>query len=191
VTAYYPSEPIRGITGHSESIVSTDTILGMLTVKSGEAPGRYQKFVESVMKEEIENPLQKVYGGMILGSKSFIKDALARVKYDRVETPEIARGKMLRSTPDIEEIISACCRSFGITREDMICSRRGESRKTCIYLIKKHTSAKNREIAQLFGTLSYSAVAKINQSVSKQLAGDKELQERIRRLEVEYSLFNA
>jgi hypothetical protein len=37
--------------------------------------------------------------------------------------------------------------------------------------------------------LTYSAVAKINGSVSKQLAVNKESGEEIRRLEVEYSYF--
>lgn len=40
-----------------------------------------------------------------------------------------------------------------------------------------------------FGTLSYSAVAKISGSVSKQLAVDKELREEIKRLQVNFSFF--
>ncbi|MHC1727269.1 MAG: hypothetical protein AB9866_14895 [Syntrophobacteraceae bacterium] len=70
-------------------------------------------------------------------------------------------------------------------------SSRGESRKTCIYLIKQHTCATNKEIAESFGTLSYSAVAKISQSVSKKMGVDKELRERVKRLQAKYSLFKA
>jgi REP element-mobilizing transposase RayT len=188
---YFYSSYRSYVTGHSESIVSTDTILGMLAVKKREAPVRYLNFVESAMGEEMPNPLQKVYGGMILGSKRFIRDALARVDFERVETPEVCRGKALRCTFGIEEIISACCEHYGLTREEIMCSRRSESRKACVYLIKRHTCATNREVAELFGTLSYSAVAKISQSVSKQLVVDNELGEQIKRLQAKYSLFKA
>ena len=68
-------------------------------------------------------------------------------------------------------------------------SRRSQSRKACIYLIKKHTCATNREIAESFGTLSYSAVARISESASSQLAADNELREEIKRLQVNFSFF--
>jgi hypothetical protein len=45
--------------------------------------------------------------------------------------------------------------------------------------MKKHTCATNREIADLFGTLSYSAVAKISQNFTQHLERDKALQKRI------------
>jgi len=145
--------------------------------------------VESVIGEELADPLQKVYGGVILGSKRFIKDALDRVKYEQIESPAVSHSKIFRSTLGIEEIISACCEYFRVTLEEIAHSRRGQSRKACIYLIKKHTCATNREIAESFGTLTYSAVAKINGSVSKQLAVDKGFREEIKRLEVKYSYF--
>jgi len=69
--------------------------------------------------------------------------------------------------------------------------KRNEARKVCIYLIKKHTCATNREIAELFGTLSYSAVAKISQNISKQMGVDTELKGRIKGVEVKNSLFKA
>jgi chromosomal replication initiation ATPase DnaA len=66
-----------------------------------------------------------------------------------------------------------------MAREEIMRSRRAESRKVCIHLTKKHTSGTNRKIAKLFETLTYSAVAKINSAVSQQLAVDKELRNRI------------
>ncbi len=185
-----PYSSYRSYTGgRPECIVSPDSVLRMLTARMREAPGRYRNFVESVMGEEMANPLRKVYGGVILGSKRFIKDALDRVKYERIQSPAVSHSKALLLTLGIEEIISACCEHFGAAREEITYSRRSQSRKTCIYLIKKHTSAKNREIAESFGTLTYSAVAKINGSMMKQLAADKELREEIKRLEANFSFF--
>jgi putative transposase len=179
------------ITDLAEDIVSRDTILEMLTAKRKEAPVRYRHFVESALGEEIASPLQKVYGGMILGDEGFIKDALARLEPERVETPEVSHSKALRSSLGMEEIISMCCQYFGIAKEEIMRNKRNEARKVCVYLIKKHTCATNREIAELFGTLSYSAVAKISQNISKQLGIDKELNGRIKGLQVVNSLFKA
>ncbi|MHC1727315.1 MAG: transposase [Syntrophobacteraceae bacterium] len=142
------------VTSNSQSIVTTDAILEMLRVKSKEAPGRYRNFVESVMGEEMANPLQKVYGGIILGSKQFTREALQRVEINRVQTHEISRARSLLSNVSLQEVISACCEDYGVTREEIMRSSRGESRKTCIYLIKQHTCATNKEIAESFGTFS-------------------------------------
>jgi len=177
------------IGGHPESIVSPDAVLEMLTVKRSQALGRYRHFVESVMGGKMPNPLQGLCGGVILGSKRFIKDALDRVKHERLQNPAVSHSKALRSTLGIEKIISACCEYFGVTREEITHSRRSQSRKACIYPIKKHMCATNRETAEPFRTLSYLAVSKISGNVSKQLAVDKELGEEIERLEVNFSFF--
>lgn len=55
--------------------------------------------------------------------------------------------------------------------------------------ITKYSGATNNEIGVLFGGLSYSAVTKIAQSFSMQMAEDKELQGRIRRVVEQFSVF--
>ncbi|GAB7025467.1 REP-associated tyrosine transposase [Geotalea toluenoxydans] len=188
----YPHSSYRSyVTGQTENIVSSDTILEMMTAKKKDAPDNYRNFVETGLGEEIASPLQKVFGGIILGDEGFIRDALARVELGRIETPEVSHGKALRSAMGLEEIISACCEYFEVAREEIMRDKRSEARKACIYLMKKHTCATNREIAKLFGTLSYSAVAKISQNISQQLGVDKSLQERIKGLQVKNSLFKA
>jgi hypothetical protein len=80
---------------------------------------------------------------------------------------------------------------FDVTREELKSIRQGDSRKVCVYLIKRHSAATNREIAELFGNLRYSAVAKIDRSVSSGLAADDDLRELIERMQAEYSFFKA
>jgi len=186
----YPHSSYRSyIMGCPESIISPDTVLGMSAASVREAAGNYRAFVERAMREEMSSPLQKVYGGMILGSKWFIKDTLERIGLERTDVSEVSRNKALRSTADIEEIISACCEHFEVAREVMMRARRSLSRKACIYLIKKHTCATNREIAAEFGSLTCSAVAKIDASMSKQLAEDKGLRNEIEGFLAKYSFF--
>jgi chromosomal replication initiation ATPase DnaA len=51
----------------------------------------------------------------------------------------------------------------------------GLVRKVGIYLLKKHTGMTNREIGELFGTPSYSAVAKTCERFSEQVSKDSSL----------------
>jgi len=57
--------------------------------------------------------------------------------------------------------------------------------------LKKENIDVARQIADLFRTMTYSAVAQINKSVSRRLPVDKELREQIKRVEVKYSYFKA
>lgn len=122
------------VAGPPEGIASTETILAR-----SEAGRCYKAFVERAMGKESVNPLQKVYGGMILGRKTFIRDTLKKVKFDRARGPEVSHRKAFGSAVWLEEIVSACCEHFGVTREEMTRHRRGEPGKACVYLIKKHT----------------------------------------------------
>lgn len=177
------------VTGKPEDIVSTETILRMSAAKRTDSAARYRDFVERAMGEELANPLQKVYGGMILGGRMFIRDTLQRVKSERIKSPETSHRKAVRSGLEVEDIISACCEHFGVAREELIGDRSGVPRKACVHLAKKYTPATNRDIAEKFGVLTYSAVAKINASVAKQLVTDRELRKAIERLEAANSCF--
>ena len=52
----------------------------MSSGKRSEAARCYRDFVENALGEEWKTRSRKVYGGMILGSKRFIKDALGQGK---------------------------------------------------------------------------------------------------------------
>jgi ABC-type uncharacterized transport system ATPase component len=168
-------------------MVTTDAILEMSAAGRSEAANHYRIFVERALKKGLESPLQKVRGGMILGGKEFAREALKKVEYQRAANIETSYRKDVTTDLGMEEIIAACCEHFGIGREEMMRSKSGESRRACILLIKKHTSATNPEVAKLFGTLTYSAVAKIYAAASKQMLLDKELQEHVERIQTEYS----
>ncbi len=121
----YPHSSYRSyVTGRFESIVSTDTILRMLAAKRSEAAVNYRDFVETAIGET-GNPLQKVYGGMILGDRMFIREALQRVKSERVRSEETSYRKSVRSGLDLEDIMSVCCEHFCVVREELIGDRSG------------------------------------------------------------------
>jgi len=60
------------------------------------------------------------------------------------------------------DILMALCGYFDIPREQLLEKNSGH-RKLVIYLLKGHTALTNRQIGQMFGGLTYSAVSKIYQ----------------------------
>ena len=176
------------ITASKEDIVVTAMILGMLTGDKATAKDRYKKYVESALGEE-KSPMEKVYGGMMLGRKSFIRDILSRLANEQLEGAEISHRKALRTGAGVEEIVSALYEHYGVTLEEIAGNRRSQARNAGIYLLKKYTGATNTEIGELFGGLSYSAVAKISQNFSKQLANDKDMQCVIKKIQEQISIF--
>jgi chromosomal replication initiator protein len=138
--------------------------------------------VESTLGEELTSPMEKVYGGMMLGGEGFIREVLSRLENEQMEGVEISHRKTLRATVDVDEIISALCEHYEVGVEEVAGNKRSEARNAGVYLLKKHTGATNTEIGELFGGISYSAVAKISKNFSRLMADDKELRGRIKNI---------
>lgn len=179
----YPhSSYISYVSDQKDEIVTSDTILTMLTEEPVEARERYRIFVESALGEEQKSPLEKVYGGMILGKEGFIRETLSRLESKQREGVEVSHRKALRATQNTEETLSTLCLHYGITRETLTGAKRSEARKAGIYLLKKFTGATNSEIGELFGGLTYSAIAKCFQTFSQEVKNNRGLQERLKQV---------
>ena len=90
----YPYSSYRAYIDPGEkTFVSRELILGMAT-----GPENYRRYVESALTEELPNPSKNIYGGMILGSKGFIKETIGRLKdADRPEVSAPAEPPYRRS----------------------------------------------------------------------------------------------
>lgn len=177
------------ITASREDIVVTAMMLGMLTGDNATAKERYKAYVESALGKEIPSPMENVYGGMMLGRESFIRDILSRLASEQLEGTETSHRKALRTGTGVDEILSAIYEHYGVTLEEIAGNRRSQARNAAIYLLKKYTGATNTEIGELFEGLSYSAIAKISQNFSKQLANDGDIQCVIKKIQGHISIF--
>ncbi len=71
----YPHSSYRSyVLKRKEDFVYPNLILELISKNRKDAPKKYRDFVEKAIGERLENPLAKVYGGAILGGKTFIKD---------------------------------------------------------------------------------------------------------------------
>jgi chromosomal replication initiation ATPase DnaA len=166
-----------------DKLVTTTTILSMLAQKPEAAREKYRFFVESPLKEVIESPLKKVYGGIILGSVDFIKDVLGKITTEQLENEETSHRRSLRASLLPEEVVTTTCEHYGLAPEEITNIERNDVRKKCIYLLKKHTSAGNREIGELLGGMGIAAVAKAYQRFVKELTDDTRLKKELKGLQ--------
>jgi putative transposase len=143
-----------------ETIVFRNLLWGMISGERKRSPQRYREFVESALTQKIRNPFEKVYGGVILGGRSFIKEVLQRVQDQRLEKEETSYGRSLVSGGlDIDEVVDFLTSHLRVPREEVISS--SPYRGYAVYLSRKHTACPNKEIGRYFGGISYSAVTKI------------------------------
>ena len=170
-------------TASVDKLVTTTTILEMLAPKPDVARKKYKSFVEGALDEGIESPLKKVYGGIILGRADFIKEALGKIDGERLEKEETSNRRSLRASLLPEEVVSTTCAHYGLLPEEIASAGRNDVRKKCLYLLKKHTSAANREIGELLGGIGAATVAKAYQRFAKELADDALLKKELSELQ--------
>ena len=180
----YPYSSYRAyVTEENDEVISQELILGMMAGGTRTAKERYRAYVERAIGEELESPLKKVYGGMILGSSRFIKETLKNLRPEHLQKRETSHRMALRSTHRMEGIIDIVSKHFKVTKDEVIEKKNRELRKIAIYLIKKHTSTMNPEIGARFGGLSYSAIAKVVKRFEVQMRDDRGLRKRIEKIE--------
>lgn len=140
-----------------------------------EAPLHYQRFVEEGLTSQIENPLRGLYGGMLLGGEEFIRHTLERVKQPSTLQRDISHRRAMKAA-DVETILQCMVSTLHTSREAILAPRNA-FRDLAIYLSKKYTGATNREIGNLFGGISYSAVTRVCERFERKL-DDPELRKR-------------
>jgi len=169
-----------------EDIVYRDLILQMVSKDRKGALKRYRDFVERAIGDMVENPLKNVYGGAILGRQTFIKEALGRLKDGIFQREEISYRRELQAAYASEDIIEAICAYFKASRDDVF-KNSSEYRKIAIYMMKKLTGMTNKQIGQLFGGLSNSAVAKAYQRFSAKVRTERSLRKRLEEISANLS----
>ena len=161
-----------------EAFVHRDLILSMVSIDSRYAPTQYRDFVENVMDEKLDDPLKQLYGGALLGRKAFIKDVLDRVNNASMQRQETSHRRDLDNAYAVELVLESVAAYFRAS-PDEVKKGKGVYRSIAIHLLKKWTSITNKQIGDLLGGLSYSAVSKVNQRFSAKLSTDRRLRRTV------------
>ena len=183
----YPHSSYASYVGTStDSFVTTSSVLDMVSTKVHERRKRYREYVERVVAGGCESPFKAVYGGIILGSTDFIKDALSRIERQQLEKEETSCRRPLSASNLVTEVLSLACQQSGLTLEQMNDPGCKDVRKKVLYLLKEETSSSNREIGDLLG-MRPAAVAKAYQRYVQLMEKDEQLRLEIQKFEKELS----
>jgi putative transposase len=183
----YPYSSYGAYTSGNDELVTVASVLLALSPNTVEAREKYRSFVESALNEVMESPLTSVYGGMILGSSSFIKDTLTQIEKKLLNSGEISHRRALQASHGVDDIVATVCERYGVTREELLNADRNNLRKMCIYLMKRYVAETNRQIGEQLGGISGFAVAKAYQRMMMDLKTDDSLKKEIVWLEKKMS----
>jgi putative transposase len=164
-------------------LVNREMVLNMLSPNKRAARRMYKAFVESGVGQDIGDPLSNVYGGMILGSNKFINGVLKKMKIEMLQRDETSHRRVLQAEYGMEEIDAMVSEAF----KNKMRTNGRETRKVAVYLMKKYTGATNRQIGEYMGELSYSGVAKMVERFKGKMKTDRELREKVERIEKKMS----
>lgn len=170
------------IKGGNDPILSKAFLLRTFTEEATRAREMYRSFVEDGLKEDLENPLTKAYGGFILGDEDFVTEVLENIGGDELESEDIAQRRVLSSTMHVENILAMLAEHFDVPLEVMV-EKGSNRRKICVYMLKKYSDASNKRISEVLGGRTYSSAAKIYQRFIKELENDAELKREVEVLE--------
>ena len=139
--------------------------------------------MEAAIGVDLDDPMQNVYGGIMLGGVRFIKETLRTIKEDYHRKDEVSNRKVLRASHEIDEVVAAVSDYFKLSHANIVNADSSEQRNIAIYLIKERTGTTNREIGELFSGLTHSAIAKIYRKMMKDMRGDRKLRRKITQIQ--------
>ncbi|UFS70498.1 transposase [Geomonas sp. RF6] len=166
----------------TDGMVSSRSILATFGADVSQAKSAYRAFVEVVIAEGTESPLEKAYPGGILGDEAFVADVLSNVDSNRLDDEEVAHRKALSQTMHVEMTLGRLCQHFGCALDEV--KRKGDiRRKLCVYVLKKHCGATNKHISEVLSLRTSSSAAKIHQRLIKELECNDGLKRQLQALE--------
>lgn len=175
----YPHSSYASFIGAGDGLTEPSFVLSMFSAETSISKHKYKVFVESALGVTLESPLENVYGGVILGRPTFIKNTLGRIEEDLVARDETAHKKALRFQLRIDDVLSVVCEHYGVSRGIATTSDRNDLRKLNIYLMKKYTAASNRDIGEALGQMRVSAVSKAYQRMGSDVEKNLSLKQEI------------
>ncbi len=154
-----------------------------------EARDAYSRFLAEGVEKPPMSPWWGVTASVLLGTGGFV----ARVQAWLAGQPpkrEVPAARALRRVVAVEAIERAVCGVFGVDAGRLRERRRwgNEARAAALYLCRKWTGMTVRELGAKFGGVGAPAVSMVAAQVTRQLADDKGLAERVGRCEAELGL---
>lgn len=96
--------------------------------------------------------------------------------------PKESLRKGKKELYDPERIMKNVYDYFKLTKEELLKNRNKIYRDVAIYLLKEYTTLTNRELGDIFGDISYSAVTKAYQRFKEKMNKDRNLMASVKEI---------
>jgi hypothetical protein len=142
----------------------------------------YRKFMGEDDGEDMSRVFQKKRLPSILGREDFVYWVKNRY-FERKRHIEVPDSKLL--APDKERIQELVCRTYGITKGELVKSKRGtfnEPRAVAIYLTRMIRGEGLMDICKDYNLKKYSSASSVVENVKKKLSKDGKLRKSVNEL---------
>jgi putative transposase len=156
--------------------------LSLFTKDLKESRREYRKFVGEDEGGEINQIFQKKKLPSILGKEDFVYWVKTRFFESKMHI-EVPDSKLL--APDKERIQELVCRTYGITKGELVKSKRGtfnEPRGVAIYLTRVIRNDGLMDICKDYNLKKYSSASTVVENIKKKLLKDRKFRNRVNQL---------
>ncbi len=165
--------------GKTPEWLKTGFILGYFGKRAALAEKKYRAFVEDLIGNEYESPLQGAVGSSILGSSGFIEEITEVHVRTKAADKNIPALRQLTSRPSPEQIINAVKTVFA-KNEKLV-------RQASIHICHKYSGVRLREIGSLFD-VGETAIVEASRRFSLKMEEDIKLKEMVERVKGELKI---
>ena len=146
-------------------------ILRQFDTDLDKATKKYERFV--LTNIDMDNPLEDSFKGIAVGGKAYIDNIKEKIKLIGKKR-EIGETKFA-VTNTAEEIINVVKNIFAISKEEIFYKQKGNKyRQLAIYLMKKYTCLKLKEIGKLF-EMDYAAISQAGKRYEEEAKTNKKI----------------
>jgi len=159
--------------------LNTEFILNQFNKDKKKARRLYKKYLKE--NTNIKDPYKESFKSIVLGSKEYIEDIVKKIgKLGKVrEIPLTKRGNTV--TPD--RILKTIERKYEIRKKEIIEKKKGNLyRKLSMYLMKKHTDLRLKQIGGIY-KMDYTAISQSCNRFERELSGNRKLKKMLKEIE--------
>lgn len=161
--------------------LTTTFILGYFDKSQPVAQIKYGQFVEEMIGEKHESPLQQMVASTMLGTPEFVAAIQEQHLDGKSHHRNLPALKQLKSKPTIDQILEIA--GSALNQDEKLTA------KVAIHLCHRYSGAKLKEIGERFG-VKESAVSQSSRRFEVELGKDKKLQDVVADLVKRLNLCN-
>jgi REP element-mobilizing transposase RayT len=182
----YPWSSYRAFIGRTKppDYLETEWLLSQFGRKPLGATSNYERFVQVIPPEELENPAKRSEEGFILGTEAFVQWVKDTFLSGREENDEMPQLKRLKPRLKPARIVQAVCDDFDCEPQIILTKgrKRNLARDISIHLARELTGESTKELGEYFGDISGAGITVRNNHLMREMHANPKLRDLVNRI---------